>query len=152
MCLFDLFVSAFVPGVPELLLELKSIGDEQIIQLLVLHRHIPLDHLRSFAFLLQILYLPFHLESKLLHILLPLFLEFIKLIVVLKCHLLKVLSLHIQLCLQLIDPASIKFLQSCQLVLQAVIIHGQILILMKQVIDFELSLRKRNLFPTELIF
>lgn len=49
------------------------------------------------------------------------------------------------------NSPSVELLKPSQLVLQPVIVHGQVLVLVKQIIHFELSLGERDFLPTEFV-
>lgn len=66
--------------------------------------------LKSFASLLQVLYLSLKLKTKLLYILLAFLLEFLKLIVVLEGSFFKISGFHSELSLKLMYFSSIKLL------------------------------------------
>ena len=80
-----------------------------------------------------------------------LLLELFELAVVLQGGFLEILSLHGKLGFQLVDLSAVKFLEAGQFVLESVVLDGDVLILMEQVVNFELVLRKGDIFPAELI-
>jgi hypothetical protein len=63
----------------------------------------------------------------------------------------EILRLNAELGLKLIDLASIYLLQTGKLVLKTVIFNGIVLILMQQIVDFELQFRGGDVLATKLV-
>jgi hypothetical protein len=111
----------------------------------------PLQQFSSLPFLLQTFDFSLHLESQLLDVILPFLLKFIELLIVLESSVLEILGFQLQLRLQLLNFPPIKLLNACKLVLEAIVFNSQILILMKKVIDFEITFGEKDFFATILI-
>lgn len=78
--------------------------------------------------------------------------EFFKLSIVLKCSFFKISCFHIESGLKLMNFSTIKFFHSHEFSFKSLILNNYVLILMQQVIDFELQFRDSDLFSAELIF
>jgi hypothetical protein len=87
----------------------------------------------------------------LLDVVLPLLLKLVELLVVLQGGLLKILALHLQLPLQLLNPPAIKFLNAGKFVFEPIVFEGQILVLMQEIIDLEVTLGKQHLLATVIV-
>lgn len=108
--------------------------------------------LGCFQFLFQVLDFPFKFKGKLLDILLSLFFEFFKLCIVLKSGFLKVSRFHIKSGFKFVNFATIQFLHSDKLAFDSFVLHDNILVLVKQVINLKLKFRDDDFLLAELIF
>jgi hypothetical protein len=84
-------------------------------------------------------------------ILLPFFLELLKLHVILHGSFLKIFILHRQLCFQFIDFRTIQLLYSSQFVLQLIVFRADVLVLMEEVVYLKLELGSVDVLATELV-
>jgi hypothetical protein len=96
-------------------------------------------HLEGLVFLLCALDLALEIEGELLDVVLPLLFELFELCIVVQRGIFKVLGLHGQLRLQLMDPPAVNFLETVELMLKALVLNGDILILVEEVVDLELQ-------------
>ena len=80
-----------------------------------------------------------------------LLLELFELAVVLQGSFLEILGFHGELGFQLMDLSAIKFLETGQFMLESLILDRNVLILMEQVVNFELVFRNGDIFPAELV-
>jgi hypothetical protein len=74
----------------------------------------------------------------LLDILLPFLLKLFKLSVILKGRLFEVATFHAEGGLQLVDFASVEFLEAGNFVLEPLVFDDDVLVLVQEVVDFEL--------------
>lgn len=63
----------------------------------------------------------------------------------------EVFGLHGQLGLQLVYLCAVDLLQAGELVLEAVVVYGQVLVLVEEVVDLELQFRGGDILATELV-
>jgi hypothetical protein len=60
-------------------------------------------------------------------------------------------ALHVELRFQFVDLSTVKFFEAGQLVLETIVFDGNVLILMEEVVDFELEFGKGDIFAAELV-
>lgn len=72
--------------------------------------------------------------------------------VVLQCGLFEVSCFHVEGGLELVDFSTVEFFHSHQLGFEALILDYDVLVLVEEVVDFELELRDGDLFSAEFVF
>lgn len=123
-----------------------------IVESLVIHGQISPTWIGLLQFFFKSLHFPFVFESDCFYVFLSLFLEFLKLCIVMSSRVFKCLAALLKLALQADDLPTVKLLQPYDFWLESFIFQLQILIVVDNRVILELNLRNLDLLPSILVF